>query len=370
MSGRNAIVIGAGVIGLAVARALAQQGHEVLVLEAANAIGTQTSSRNSEVIHAGIGYAPGSHKARLCRQGRDRLYAYCAAHGIAHQRVGKLIVASETAEIHALHAIGQRALANGVDDLQWLDAAQARALEPELHCEAALYSPSTGIVDSHALMLALQGDLEQASGTVVLRTPVTAMKLAHQIGQPHRIHTQDGTEITAHTVVNAAGHGAIPLAQQTHGLDACHIPTAWFVKGQYFTFSGRVPFRHLIYPVPQVAGWGIHLTLDLAGQARFGPDVQWTDRPDDWQLNPADAHRFHAAIRRYWPGIPADRLQPGYAGVRPNIGGPGHTGSDFGIQGPATHGVAGLVNLFGIESPGLTSSLAIADAVVQQLDAG
>lgn len=366
------VVIGAGVVGLAVARALALQGHEVIVLEAETAIGTQTSARNSEVIHAGIYYPAGSAKAQLCVAGKAMLYAYCEERAIPHQRMGKLIVATEAAQEQPLHTIAERAKTNGVDDLQWLSAAQVHALEPELRCHSALLSPSTGIVDSHGLMQSLQGDLENAGGLVAIASPVAAIDAsahARDAQAPLLIRTEDSTELEAGLVVNAAGHGAIGLAHKTLGLDAQHIPTAYFVKGQYFTLSGKAPFQRLIYPVPQIGGLGIHLTLDLGGQAKFGPDVHWTDRADDLLVNPADQQRFAEAIQTYWPALDAERLQPGYAGMRPNIGGPQMSSPDFMIQDRRSHGLAGLVNLFGIESPGLTSCLAIAAQVAASASA-
>lgn len=363
MSHSTAVIIGAGVIGLAAGRALAQAGHEVLVLETHRAIGTQTSSRNSEVVHAGIYYPRGSLKAQLCVRGKALLYAYCAERGIACQRLGKLIVATSAEQESALALIAQRAADNGVDDLQPLSRAQALALEPALHCHSALLSPSTGIVDSHALMLSLQGEMEAAGGMIAYVSPVQSIDCTRANGRK-TIRTDDGTEIEADIVINAAGHGAIPLAQRTLGLDAHHIPQAWFVKGQYFTLSGKAPFTHLIYPVPQTGGLGIHLTLDLGGQARFGPDVQWVEHADDLQVDGQQRARFAQAIRSYWPQLDEERLQPGYAGMRPNIGGPDNPSPDFIIQGAAVHGVAGLVNLFGIESPGLTSCLAIGQMCV------
>ncbi|KKW68498.1 FAD-dependent oxidoreductase [Lampropedia cohaerens] len=361
----TAAVIGAGVVGLAVARALAQRGHEVFVLEAEQAIGTQTSSRSSEVIHAGIYYPPGSLKARLCVEGRHQLYAYCTQRNIGHRRTGKLIVATDADQLVALQALAQRAAANGVNDLQWLTASQAQALEPALRCHAALLSPSTGIIDSHSLMLALQGDLEQAGGVLALCSPAVRIEADARL---LTIITHDGTQLPVDFVVNAAGHGAIPLARRTAGLAAGHIPTAYFVKGQYFSLTGKAPFQHLIYPIPVPGGLGIHLTLDLGGQARFGPDAQFVERADDLQVNPDDLPRFAAAIRSYWPDLPAERLQPGYAGMRPNIGGPAATFSDFIIQDACTHGIPGLINLFGIESPGLTACLAIAEEVARRAD--
>ena len=358
----DCVVIGAGVVGLAVARTLALQGREVIVLEAADAIGTGTSSRNSEVIHAGIYYTQGSLKARLCVQGKQMLYAYCAERGIAHQRCGKLIVATDAAQVPQLQAIQAKATANGVDDLVLLSAAQARVLEPELVCHAALLSPSTGIVDSHGLMLALQGDLENAGGVVALNSPLAQAEFTQSA---IILVAEDGTTLQATTVVNAAGLGAPALARRFAGLDAQHVPGAWYAKGNYFTLSGRSPFHHLIYPMPQAAGLGVHLTLDLGGQAKFGPDVEWVDSPADLVVDPRRGDGFYAEVRRYWPGLPDGALVPGYAGIRPKIHAPGEAACDFVIQGPAVHGVAGLVNLFGIESPGLTSALAIGETVGQ-----
>nr|WP_092762419.1 NAD(P)/FAD-dependent oxidoreductase [Rhodoferax sp. OV413] len=358
----DAVVIGAGVVGLAVARALALQGREVLLLEAADAIGTGTSSRNSEVIHAGIYYAPGSLKASLCVQGKQLLYAYCAERGIAHQRCGKLIVATNADQLVQLEKIRLQAAANGVDDLQLLDRAAARALEPQLECSGALLSPSTGIVDSHALMLALLGDLENAGGLLALNSPLTQMQIAQDA---IILEAEDGTQLQARTVVNAAGLQAQALARRCAGLDPRHVPPSYYAKGNYFTLAGRAPFQHLIYPAPQAAGLGVHLTLDLGGQAKFGPDVQWVDSPDDLVVDPARGEAFYAEVRKYWPGLPDGALLPGYAGIRPKIQAPHEAAKDFLIQGPAVHGVPGLVNLFGIESPGLTSCLAIAEHVAR-----
>lgn len=360
----DCVVVGAGVVGLAVARALALQGREVLVLEAAEAIGTGASSRNSEVIHAGLYYPAGSLKARLCVQGRDLLYAYCAERAVAHQRCGKLLVATAQAQHGALRGIAAQARANGVHDLQWLDAAAAQALEPALACTAALLSPSTGIVDSHALMLALQGDLEHAGGLVALRTPLVH---AHCAPGAMDLRVADGTQLRARTLVNAAGLQAPALARCFDGIDARHLPTAYYAKGNYFALSGKAPFSRLVYPVPEAAGLGVHLTLDLGGQAKFGPDVQWVENPCDLQVDAARAPAFAAAVRRYWPGLPEGALQPGYAGMRAKISGPGALAADFVIQDAATHGVPGLVQLFGIESPGLTSALAIAQYVCQRV---
>lgn len=351
------VVVGAGVVGLAVARALALQGREVLVLEAEGAIGTQTSARNSEVIHAGLYYPGGSLKAGLCVQGRQMLYDYCAQRSIGHRRCGKLLVAAHAEQYGQLQRIAQQARANGVTDLQWLDWAQVQRLEPQLECRAALLSPSTGIVDSHALMLSLQADLERAGGMVVLHTRLVQMHCA-----PHAfaLVTHDGTVLRARAVVNAAGLGAVALARCFDGLDSALVPQAFFAKGSYFSLAGKAPFSHLVYPVPEEGGLGVHLTLDLGGQARFGPDVQWVDDRGDLQVDAGHAAAFAAAVRRYWPALPDGALQPDYAGMRPKISGPGQPAADFLIQGAAQHGIAGLVNLFGIESPGLTSALAIA----------
>lgn len=356
----DCVVIGAGVVGLAVARALALQGREVMVLESADAIGTGTSSRNSEVIHAGIYYPQGSLKARLCVQGKSLLYAYCAERGIGHSRCGKLMVATSDAQVAQLQGIINKAAANGVLDLVLLTREQARALEPQLECVAAVHSPSTGIVDSHALMLALQGDLENAGGLVVLNSPLTHAERVHDATI---LIVEDGTELQAKTVVNAAGLQAQALASRFGGLAPQFIPPSHYAKGNYFTLSGRSPFTRLIYPVPEAAGLGVHLTIDLGGQAKFGPDVQWVSSPDDLVVDPARGEAFYAEVRKYWPGLQDGALNPGYAGIRPKIQSPDEPARDFLIEGTAVHGVAGLVNLFGIESPGLTSSLAIGDYV-------
>jgi L-2-hydroxyglutarate oxidase LhgO len=361
----DALVVGAGVVGLAVARALALMGREVMVLEREADIGTGTSSRNSEVIHAGIYYPAGSLKAQLCVQGKQALYAYCAERGIAHQRCGKLIVANTASQLAALPSIIEKARLNGVHDLRLLNREQARELEPQLECLGAVHSPSTGIVDSHGLMLSLQGDLEHAGGMVACHAEVEHLSAT---GSGIDVQTLDGTRLQARTVINAAGLGACDLARRVRGLATEHVPRAWFAKGNYFTLSGRSPFEHLIYPAPEpdkhLAGLGVHLTLDLGGQAKFGPDVQWVDRADDLQVEPGRSEAFYAEVRRYWPGLPDGALQPGYAGMRPKISGPHEPAADFVIQGPEVHGLPGLVNLFGIESPGLTSCLAIADQVV------
>ncbi len=361
------MVIGAGVVGLAVARELALQGRDVMVLERAPAIGTGTSSRNSEVIHAGIYYPRGSLKAQLCVQGKELLYAYCAERAIGHRRCGKLIVATNAGQRAQLEIVRAMAQANGVGDLQWLTRAQAREMEPALECVAALLSPSTGIVDSHALMLALQGDMENAGGTLAVSS---GLESAHMGGRGIELVASDGTLLRAAVVVNAAGLEAPMLARRFDGLAARHVPTPYFAKGNYFTLTGRAPFRHLIYPVPEGAGLGVHLTLDLGGQAKFGPDVQWVESATDLVVDPARGDAFYAEVRKYWPALQDGALLPGYAGIRPKLQ-PAQVGpADFVIQGPRDHGVDGLVNLFGIESPGLTSALAIARHAVHQLGIG
>lgn len=365
----DALVIGAGVVGLAVGRALARRGLETIVLERADAIGTGTSSRNSEVIHAGLYYAAGSLKARMCVQGRQQLYAFCESHGVAHRRCGKLVVATSPDQHAALEATRAKAAANGVE-LRWLDAGQARAIEPALNCTAALHSPETGIVDSHGLMLALQGDLEAAGGALALCSPVLGIRCGED-GHVVRVGGESAMELAAGIVVNAAGLWAPSLAAATQGLAPPHVPQGHHAKGNYFSLAARAPFSHLIYPVPEQAGLGVHLTLDLAGQVRFGPDVEWLapGSPDaiDYRVDPARAEGFYAEIRRYWPDLRDGALQPAYSGVRPKLGGPGSPAADFVVQGPQAHGLDGLVNLFGIESPGLTSCLALADEVLRRL---
>jgi len=375
----DALVVGAGVVGLAVGRALAQAGLETIVTEAAGGIGQGVSSRNSEVIHAGLFYTPGSLKARLCLRGKALLYLFCQANGVPHRACGKLVVA--TAADHpdqpdqhsALQSLARRAAASGVPAELW-SAAQALALEPELACTSALWSPTSGIVDSHALMLALQGEMEAAGGALALHSQMVSA--VFRAGQPARVqvrtHGGEELEIEAQRVINAAGLNACALARRFEGLAAEHVPQPHFAKGSYFTLTGPTPFKHLIYPAPVDAWLGVHVTLDMAGQARFGPDLEWLDTtaPEgiDYAVDPARAQPFEAAIRRYWPGLPDAALQPAYSGVRPKIHGPGEPAPDFRIDGPAQHGVAGLVNLFGIESPGLTSAMAIGEWVAQLLD--
>ena len=357
----DCVVVGAGVVGLAVARALAQTGREVIVLDAAEAIGTETSSRNSEVIHAGIYYPADSLMARCCVAGKQLLYQFCDAHGVAHRRCGKLIVACDAAEAERLDAIRGRAEANGVGDMRRLDAAAAQALEPELACTAALLSPSTGILDSHGYMVALQGEAEAAGAMFAFHSPVAGGR-AVDGGVFLEVGGSEPMALQASLVVNAAGLHAPALAGAIAGMPSQLVPTAHYAKGSYFSLTGRAPFDRLVYPVPVPGGLGVHLTLDLGGQARFGPDVEWVERID-YAVDPRRAAVFYDAVRRYWPALRDDALLPGYSGIRPKIVPPGAPGQDFVVQGPAAHGVAGLVNLFGIESPGLTASLALADHV-------
>lgn len=359
------IVVGAGVVGLAIARALALRGVEVVIAEKAEAIGTETSSRNSEVIHAGIYYAPDSLKARLCAQGRALLYGYAAAKDVPHRRCGKLIVATSPEQLAVLEGIACHAASNGVE-LTLISGAAAMALEPALSCHGALLSPETGIVDSHALMAALLADAEAAGAHLALGTCLTGIE-AGQGG--FVVETEaEGERFTlaADAVVNAAGLWASQVAQAVQGLDPAHVPVTRYARGSYYAVPGRPAFSRLIYPVPEPGGLGVHLTLDLGGAMRFGPDVEWIDGIDH-RVNPGRQAHFESEIRRYWPGLPAGALAPTYCGIRPKISGPGEPAADFRIDGPETHGIAGLVNLFGIESPGLTSSLAIAEEVAARL---
>lgn len=357
----DCVVVGAGVVGLAIARRLAMGGRETLILERHDAFGTETSSRNSEVVHAGLHYAPGSLKARLCVRGRETLFDYCLKHGVAHRRCGKLIVATAQRQHADLEEIARTAERNGVTDLQWLDRREALRLEPSLRCESALLSPSTGIVDSHGLMLALLGEAEQHGAILALRSPVTAISLDR--GSTRLTIGEDSDDpIAARWIVNSAGLDAPAVARRMEGFPVEQIPEAHFAKGSYFTLEGRAPFSRLVYPIPEPGGLGVHLTLDLAGRARFGPDVEWVAEPE-YEVDPARAREFYPVIRSYWPGLVDGALAPGYAGVRPKIVGPGQPAADFRIDGPAAHGVPGVINLFGIESPGLTASLAIAELV-------
>ena len=359
------VVIGAGVVGLAIARALARAGQDVLVLEQAPIIGSETSSRNSEVIHAGLYYPTASLKARLCVAGRDQLYAFCTEHGVEHRRLGKLIVAADTAQEADLAAIAAQATANGVDDLRRLTAADIKSLEPDLQATTGLFSPSTGIIDSHGYMLALQGDAEAAGAVIAFHAPVESGRITPQ-GFELSVGGDAAMQLRARRLVNAAGHGAWRIAGNLNGYPAALIPEQALAKGSYFTLRGRSPFSHLVYPVPEPGGLGIHLTLDLAGTARFGPDVEWVERLD-YQIDPARAARFYPAIRRYWPELPDDALEPAYTGIRPKLGRPASGAPDFRIDGQERHGIPGLMQLFGIESPGLTAALAIAALVAGRL---
>ena len=354
-------VIGAGIVGLAIARALARGGREVVILEAEEAIGTHTSSRNSEVIHAGIYYPKGSMKARACVLGREQLYGYCVRHGIAHARCGKLIVATSAGQVPELDGIQAKAHANGVTDVVRMTREQALALEPELSCVAALYSPSTGVIDSHALMLGYLGDAQASGAMLALNSRLERAIVRHG---GIELHVAGADPVLARCVVNSAGLSAPSVARRIEGYPPECAPRELYAKGNYYALARRAPFSRLVYPVPEPGGLGVHITLDLAGRARFGPDVEWVERID-YGVDPKRAERFYAAIRRYWPGLPDGVLAPGYAGIRPKISGPGEAAADFVIQGPPAHGIAGLVNLFGIESPGLTASLALADDVAR-----
>jgi len=362
----DTVVAGAGVIGLAVARALALKGQDVIIVERETLIGSHTSSRNSEVIHAGIYYPQGSLKARMCVEGKHKLYEYCDQRGVAHRRCGKLIVATTPEQVSELEGIKARAAANGVPDLQLLTQEQALALEPHLKCEAALLSPSTGIVDSHGLMVSYQGEAEAQGAAIAFGTSIDGVEAT---GDGFRVVTRGETDavVVCRRFVNAAGLFAPELAGRIGGLEPAHVPVPHYCKGNYYALQGRAPFDRLIYPVPEAAGLGVHLTLDLGGQARFGPDTEWVDGVE-YSVDPERADGFYAAIRQYWPDLKDASLVPAYAGIRPKLNGQGEAAADFRIDGPEIHGVAGLVNLLGIESPGLTSSLAIADEVARQID--
>jgi L-2-hydroxyglutarate oxidase LhgO len=362
----DAVVIGAGVVGLAVARALARSGREVVVLEAEPTFGTHTSSRNSEVIHAGIYYPTGSLKARLCVAGKHALYAYCAENDVAHARLGKLIVATRDDQIPVLEKLLVQARENAVHDLVWLEAAEVRKLEPAVSCVRALHSPSTGIVDSHGFMAALKRDAERASAQIVFSSPVLSGRI---LGDRIELSIggSDPVTILCTSVVNAAGLFAQKVSRSLAGLNEGSIPPAFLAKGHYFVLRGKSPFSRLVYPVPEPGGLGVHVTLDLSGQARFGPDVSWIDALD-YSLDEARAAAFYPAIQRYFPALAPGSLDPGYTGIRPKLGPSGSPPHDFLVQGPREHGVRGLVNLYGIESPGLTAALALADLVTGLLD--
>ncbi len=365
MESVEAVVLGAGVVGLAVAQALALSGREVVVLEAEDAIGTHTSSRNSEVIHAGIYYPKGSLKARACVEGKRLLYEYCASHGVPHRNCGKLIVATDASQVAELENIRAKAHANGVTDVDFVERSKVAEWEPELHCVAALHSPSTGIVDSHALMLAYLGDAEANGAMLALKSPLIGGEL---LGDGFVLHVggSDAMTLKCRNLVNSAGLRAPSVAKTIEGFPARFVPGEFYAKGNYYSLARRNPFKRLIYPVPEPGGLGVHVTLDLAGQARFGPDVEWIERID-YGVDPKRADKFYAAIRRYWPGLPDGSLLPGYAGIRPKTAGSGAPAPDFQVQGPRAHGVPGLVHLFGIESPGLTASLALARIVLDEL---
>jgi L-2-hydroxyglutarate oxidase LhgO len=357
------LVVGAGIIGLAVARALAQRGDDVIVAEAAAAIGTGTSSRNSEVIHGGMYYPTGSVRARHCVAGRRLLYAYCSAHGVAHRRCGKLIVATNDDERAKVEAIHTQGLANGVEGLLLIDGAAARTLEPELSCIAALLSPETGIIDSHAYMLALRGDIEDHGGAIAFNTSATT--LSRRNGR-WSVRFGGGDVFDFDAVINCAGLGAQALAHRIEGYPPARVPRLVLVKGNYFSYAGRPAFTRLIYPMPADGGLGVHVTLDLAGRMRFGPDTEWIEQ-ENYDVDPHRADSFYARVRSYWPGLRDGTLTPDYAGIRPKLTGRGEPQADFLIDGPAEHGLDGLVQLFGIESPGLTSSLSLADEVAKRL---
>ncbi|HWZ88400.1 MAG TPA: NAD(P)/FAD-dependent oxidoreductase, partial [Polyangiaceae bacterium] len=361
----DAVVIGGGVIGLAIARALALSGREVTLLEAERHLGSHTSSRSSEVIHAGIYYTPGSLKARLCVAGRDLLYDYCEREGVPHERLGKIIVATRDEESPALERLEAQARANGVNDLSWLDRAEVLALEPAVSAVRGLLSPTTGIVDSHAYMNMLRRDAERAGADVVVATPVLGGRVVDN-GIELAIGGSDATTARCTTVVNAAGLRAQEVARSIVGLPVASIPPQYFAKGHYFVLSGRAPFRRLVYPVPVPGGLGVHLTLDLAKQARFGPDVSWLD-DIDYGFDESRAESFYQAIRSYFPGLVAGSLTPGYTGIRPKLGPASERPQDFAVHGPAVHGIPQLLNLYGIESPGLTASLALAEYALDAL---
>lgn len=360
----DCVVIGAGVVGLAVARSVARAGHEVIVLEAADAIGTATSSRNSEVIHAGIYYPEGSLKARLCVTGREMMYAFCKSHGVAAKKTTKLVFAADQTEVDGLKALQAHADRNGVS-LDWLTKPEAQALEPNLSCAAALLSPETGIVDSHSFMLALHGDAEAHGAVLAFNSPVVSGRWAGD-SIVLNVGGTEATTISCSTVINCAGLGAQNVSHNIDGLDPATVPDLYYAKGNYFYLSGKPPFSRLIYPIPGTASLGLHYTLDMAGQARFGPDVEWIDKVG-YEVDPGRSDVFYDAVRKYWPGLPDGALRPGYAGIRPKLQAPGEPARDFVIQSPKETGIPGYCALYGIESPGLTSSLAIADYVLEHV---
>lgn len=356
------IVVGAGVVGLAVARALSLSGLDVLLLEAEGEIGTQTSARNSEVIHAGIYYPSDSEKAALCLPGKQQLYDYCASRGIPHSQCGKLIVATNDVQLSELEAILAAGQNNGVGDLLLLSDDETKKRSPELNAKGAIWSPSSGIVDSHQLMLALLADFENSGGTLAVNSRIISIDLEPSGITVRAVSGSETLSLRSKIVINSAGLGAIPLAKKMDGLPLSTVPDIKFAKGSYFSYTGSHPFDCLVYPVPTPGGLGTHLTLDLAGQARFGPDVEWVE-DENYHVSPAKLDEFYEAVRDYWPGVTKGRLSPAYAGIRAKCAPAGKSFTDFIFSGPETHGVPGLVNLFGMESPGLTSCLAIADRV-------
>ena len=355
------VVVGAGVVGLAIARALALEGREVIVLEASEAFGTGISARNSEVIHAGIYYPKDSLKARFCVAGKELLYTYCRSHGVDYKRLGKLSVATSANQKEDLLTLRAKAEANGVNDLELLDRAAVRCLEPSLRAESALLSPSSGIVDVHGLMLAFLGDLEAHGGMLALSSPFLGAEVDSE-GFLLKVGGAEPMELSCRALINSAGLSALAVAQAIGGLPAASIPRRYLAKGNYFSLQGKNPFSHLVYPLPEPGGLGTHLTLDLGGQARFGPDVEWVEA-ENYEVDEARGEKFYQAIRAYWPDLPDNALVPAYAGIRPKISGPGEPPADFVVQGKETHGIQGLINLYGIESPGLTSCLALANQV-------
>ncbi|MGB0629233.1 MAG: NAD(P)/FAD-dependent oxidoreductase [Alphaproteobacteria bacterium] len=361
----DCIVIGAGVVGLAVARAVAFSGREVIVVETADTIGSETSSRHSEVIHAGIYYPQDSLKAKFCVEGKHALYEFCDGHGVSYKRCGKIIVATDEEQLPELEQLKANAAANGVEDLTWMTPQEVIEMEPAVFCVGALWSPSTGILDSHSFMLALQGDAEEAGAMFAFLTPVTGGEV-----QSSGIRIDCGgaapMSLAADLVINCGGLWAQSIASKINGIPAASVPPTYYCKGNYYTLSGRPPFSRPIYPVPEKAGLGVHVTVDLGGQVRFGPDVEWIDRID-YDVDPDRADKFYDAVRKYYPGLADGAIQPGYSGIRPKIQAPGEPAKDFVIQGSDEHGVAGLINLYGIESPGMTSSLAIADHVAKMI---
>jgi len=362
-------VIGAGVVGLAIARKLASSGREVVILEAEAHFGTHTSSRNSEVMHAGIYYPTGSLKARLCFAGRNALYRYCAEHDVSHRRIGKVIVACDESELAGLEKYRTQAEINGCADLRMLSAAELAQMEPEVRCVAGFLSPSTGIIDAHGLMLAYLGDVEAHGGALAVASPVVSGEVTPD-GILLRVGGAEPMELLCDAVVNSAGFNAQAVARGIAGMPESSIPPTYYAIGHYYTLSGAAPFNRLVYPVARQDWLGVHVTIDLGGQVKFGPDFAWIDRID-YRFDDSSAHEqaFYTAIRRYYPGLKDGALQPGYTGIRPKIHGPKEPAPDFLIQGPREHGVPGLVNLYGIESPGLTSSLAIGDYVSDLLTA-